>query len=307
MAEYMTTREVARYLRLNEKRIYALIADEQMPAARIGGKWLFPRDVVDAWVAGTLRLPERTLIDSLLDDLLVIQGSDDWLLEHTIDRYRRVAGRDVVSARIGSMAGLKAVAGNHAHMAGFHLGSDDLGGASGAAADCYVVTLFERSQGLMFDRAATPGLRGLADVASRGLPLADRQLESGTYRLTERLLREAGLARPDLHPVGPYATHLEVALAVRAGHGAAGIGSAHAARLCGLDFVPLADETFRLAVPARLAAHPRVKSFIEFLLEDIHGRAAETPIGYGFARSGRLETNAVFTDGIDGDSPREKR
>ena len=306
MGEYMTTREVARYLRLNEKRIYSLIADEQMPAARIGGKWLFPRDAVDAWVAGTLRLPGQALIDSLLDDLLVIQGSDDWLLERTIEDYRRAAGHDVVSARIGSMAGLKAVAASHAHLAGFHLEPEDLGAAR-TAADCYVVTLFERSQGLMFDAGATPGLRGLADVAERALPLADRQPESGTYRLTERLLQQEGLSRADLHPVGPFATHMEVALAVRAGHGAAGIGSAHAARLCGLDFIPLADETFRLAFPARLAAHPRVKSFIEFLLEDLHTRAVEAPVGYAFARSGRLETNPVVTGGGSGNSSKERK
>ena len=37
MAEYLTTREVAKYLRLNEKKVYALVADGQLPAARISG------------------------------------------------------------------------------------------------------------------------------------------------------------------------------------------------------------------------------------------------------------------------------
>lgn len=294
MAEYMTTREVAKYLRLNEKRIYSLITDERMPAARIGGKWLFPREAIDQWVAGTLRVPGDAVMDSLLEDLLVIQGSDDWLLDQSCERYRRTTGRAVVSARIGSLAGLAAVNDFHAHAAGFHL--DDAEVASGparAAGTCFVVTLFHRCQGLMFDASRTPGLSGLAHVAARNLTLADRQPDSGTYRLTERLLREAGLSRHDLTTVGPFSTHMDVALAVRSGRADAGVGSIQAALQCGLDVLPLADEAFRLAVPARLMGHSRVRSFLEFLIDDIRARAVDAPSGYDVSMSGRLETGAA--------------
>jgi excisionase family DNA binding protein len=50
MAQYLTTREVAAYLRLNEKKVYELVAQGQLPAARISGKWLFPKHLVDQWV-----------------------------------------------------------------------------------------------------------------------------------------------------------------------------------------------------------------------------------------------------------------
>ena len=48
--EIMTIEEVAAYLRLNEKKIYALISAGKLPAARISGKWLFPKHLVDQWV-----------------------------------------------------------------------------------------------------------------------------------------------------------------------------------------------------------------------------------------------------------------
>lgn len=47
MAESLTTREVARYVRLNEKKVYALVSEGQLPAARLSGKWLFPKHLID--------------------------------------------------------------------------------------------------------------------------------------------------------------------------------------------------------------------------------------------------------------------
>ncbi len=50
MAEYFTTREVARYLKLNEKKVYTLVSEGQLPAAKLSGKWLFPKHLIDQWV-----------------------------------------------------------------------------------------------------------------------------------------------------------------------------------------------------------------------------------------------------------------
>ena len=46
----MTTREVADYLRVKERKIYELIRQEQIPCARVSGKWLFPRVLIDRWI-----------------------------------------------------------------------------------------------------------------------------------------------------------------------------------------------------------------------------------------------------------------
>ncbi len=48
--EMMTTREVADYLRVKERKIYELIRQEQIPCARVSGKWLFPRVLIDRWI-----------------------------------------------------------------------------------------------------------------------------------------------------------------------------------------------------------------------------------------------------------------
>jgi excisionase family DNA binding protein len=38
-----TSKEVADYLRLNEKQIYRLLREKKIPATRVTGKWLFSR------------------------------------------------------------------------------------------------------------------------------------------------------------------------------------------------------------------------------------------------------------------------
>ena len=60
MDEMLTTRQVAKYLNVNEKMIYSLIADKGLPASKVTGKWLFPLDLVRQWVEnGTRNFPEQ--------------------------------------------------------------------------------------------------------------------------------------------------------------------------------------------------------------------------------------------------------
>ena len=47
----MTTKEVAAYLRIKERRVYELVRQRAIPCARVTGKWLFPKTLVDLWLA----------------------------------------------------------------------------------------------------------------------------------------------------------------------------------------------------------------------------------------------------------------
>ena len=99
MPEYLSSSEVARYLKLNPKKVYALVAAGQLPAARISGKWLFPKELVDRWIAEHTVYPAGGLMGALLDQLLVLQGSDDWLLSRVIDRFQSRFGTSIPAPR----------------------------------------------------------------------------------------------------------------------------------------------------------------------------------------------------------------
>jgi excisionase family DNA binding protein len=44
--ELMSTREVADYLRIKERKVYDLLRARKIPCSRVTGKWLFPRDLL---------------------------------------------------------------------------------------------------------------------------------------------------------------------------------------------------------------------------------------------------------------------
>ena len=52
MNEYLTTAETARYLRLGERKLYELVAQGRIPCTKATGKWLFPKALLDRWLAG---------------------------------------------------------------------------------------------------------------------------------------------------------------------------------------------------------------------------------------------------------------
>lgn len=43
----LSTRELARFLGVNEKQVYALITEKGLPATKVTGKWLFPLHLVE--------------------------------------------------------------------------------------------------------------------------------------------------------------------------------------------------------------------------------------------------------------------
>jgi excisionase family DNA binding protein len=56
----MSTREVAKFLDVNEKMVYSLVSEKGLPATKVTGKWLFPRHLVEQWIeAHTINYPTR--------------------------------------------------------------------------------------------------------------------------------------------------------------------------------------------------------------------------------------------------------
>ena len=52
MAEVMTTRELARYLKLHEITICKLAAQGEIPGVRIGRVWRFDKELIDEFISG---------------------------------------------------------------------------------------------------------------------------------------------------------------------------------------------------------------------------------------------------------------
>ena len=51
LAQIMTTKEMAKYLKLHQITICKLSKEGKIPSVRIGSVWRFDREVIDAWIA----------------------------------------------------------------------------------------------------------------------------------------------------------------------------------------------------------------------------------------------------------------
>ena len=47
---FLSTKEVAQFLDVNEKMVYSLVSEKGLPASKVTGKWLFPRRLVEQWL-----------------------------------------------------------------------------------------------------------------------------------------------------------------------------------------------------------------------------------------------------------------
>jgi excisionase family DNA binding protein len=86
MADLMTLEEVAGYLRVNEKTIYRLLSEGEIPARKVGHLWRFKAAEIDDWLsqkavgsiksekADILIVDDDQLICSLFEDVLKANG-----------------------------------------------------------------------------------------------------------------------------------------------------------------------------------------------------------------------------------------
>jgi excisionase family DNA binding protein len=51
LAQIMTTKELAVYLRLHQITIWKLSKEGKIPSIRIGRVWRFDKEVIDEWIA----------------------------------------------------------------------------------------------------------------------------------------------------------------------------------------------------------------------------------------------------------------
>jgi putative molybdopterin biosynthesis protein len=259
--EMLTTDDLAEYLQIHKNQIYRLIREGRLPATRITGKWLFPKQLIDQWVTESAR--ESTHAGHKKESAgkrIVIAGSNDLALEAlTKDVQIRHPDLTVSLSNLGSLSGLQALRRGNCHIAASHL----LDTESGEYNSSYlrksfpdlrvrVVNLAHREQGLFLKKGNPLGIRSLKDLARKKAVFINRQDGSGTRVLMDFMLKENSLDPAEISGYARIAhTHMEVALAVFGGSADSGMGIRAAAQLLGLDFIPVAHERFDLIIPEK--------------------------------------------------------
>jgi molybdopterin molybdotransferase/putative molybdopterin biosynthesis protein len=142
-------------------------------------------------------------------------------------------------------------------------------------------------EGLVLRPEVRDEVRGLADVARRGLRLVNREEGSEARHVLDREAQRLGIDAASLPGYGTRATgHLQVASAIAAGLADAGVASEPAALAYGLAFLPLAAERFDLVIPAAQAGSREVQGLLRVLASPwLLAQLSSLP-GYDPARCG---------------------
>jgi putative molybdopterin biosynthesis protein len=285
--EILTLKEAAALLRLSERALYDLARNARLPAAQLGGKWIFPRAALMLWLARQMEGPEQRVAPPP-----ILAGSSDPLLDWAV----RQSGCGLAHRAGGSLDGLMALAARGACAAATHVLDPDTGLFNEPACRAELpgeplvgLVWAWREQGLILPQGNPRGLKGVEDLSRPGITVAGRQSRAGSHLLLIHLLTDAGLRLDRLHFLSPpAATHDEVAAAVAEGRADAGFGIRAEAAARGLDFVPLLTERFDLVARPRDWFEPPLQALLAFARGEAFRTRAARLGGYDVAATGTV-------------------
>ncbi len=200
------------------------------------------------------------------------------------------------TAHVGSLSGILAVRDNLAHLAGTHLFDPESGEFNIPYLERYLkdkpvvlVHFAFRQQGLILPKGNPAGVKDLQDIAQKGLRFVNRQPGAGTRVLFDFYLHRLGINPRDIRGYeNEETTHLGVAVAVATGRADVGLGILAAARLLGLDFVPLFRERYDLLVRRDFFEGPFWREIASVLASETFRKRVVALGGYDVSETGKI-------------------
>jgi putative molybdopterin biosynthesis protein len=231
-----------------------------------------------------------------IENTIVSIGSHDMsqdIINSLLHKY--YPGRRLSSAHVGSLGGLLALKRKEAHIAGTHLLDENTGEYNFryirevlAGEKTVLVNLIYRQQGLMVVKGNPKKITGLDDLLRPGVSFINRQSGSGTRVLLDYKLKQAGL---DFSKINGYNreefSHTGVAAIIASGAADVGLGILAAARALCLDFLPLLQERYDLAIPLAFYQSPLIEPLLTIIRSQEFKDIITSLGGYDTSETGR--------------------
>ena len=297
--QLMNTKEVAEYLDIHEKQVYALIKSGRIPCTKVTGKWIFPKKFIDEWIEQNAKegLKQARKKSSQISGAVLAAGSNDPVLDMLLVATKK-SHPDfyIFSANTGSTEGLKALNSGVTDIALSHLYDAESGkynipylGKYLPAINPVVVNLFKRDIGFLFNKEIAGAVKGFENLTEENIRFINRQEGSGIRLLLDYYLAKEGISSGKIKGYkNEVYTHFEVGLAIISGEADVGIASAAISKLLGLSFLPITSECFDMIMDQSTYFQPGVQAFIETLKSGDFRSRVEKIGGYNFEDSGKI-------------------
>jgi putative molybdopterin biosynthesis protein len=295
MRDLMTTHEVADYLRLKERKVYDLVATGEIPCTRVTGKILFPKQLIDIWLARSSTFPDITAAQATPPPPVIV-GSHDPLLEWAV----RGSECELALMPGGSLDGLQRFARGEAVACGMHVldmidGGYNVSAVSEATAgmDCVLIEWAWREQGLMVAKGNHMRITSIKTASFARARFVLREAQAGSRVLFQFLASQAGV---DIHSLDvadiEARSETDVGLSIIEGRADTGLGIQAAAKQLGLDFISLHRERYDLLVRRKDFFEPPVQRLLSFARGQGFAERIKDMSGYDTAGLGTVHYNA---------------
>lgn len=284
--EILSAKELARYFKINEKKIYELARESKLPYTKIGGKITFTKELIDRWFTESTEQGHQ----------LRVAGSDDPLFSHIVQDYNAQGLDTIFYAAVGSMNGLKLLRKRAANVSCVHIMDVEKREYNLSYLDRYldsdnyvVVNMYFRLQGLYLPKGNPKKVQYVRDLAEKGLTFVNRNRGSGTRLLFDFLLNEDAIRTDRIRGYDTEAdSHLQAGLEVFRGGADASFGIQYVAHLFDLHFVPVWKERFDMVIPEEYSLTKQAKQLLAFFEQGRLLRYLKDFVGYDIEKSGSV-------------------
>jgi excisionase family DNA binding protein len=270
----LTVREASTLLKINEKKLYALLKEGKLPGTKVTGKWLFPRLELEEFVRGkAMDAVKRSFWESLVNKkVLLLCGSDDPVIAMAQGMFHSMEPDLLLfSTSVGSGEGIRMLRDGYCTLATSHLYDHEhrdftfpfLKEYFHDQDEVVVVNLFYRDIGYVSRNGPVTSLK---ECTRRGMRFVNRQKGSGVRALVDHLLKEEGVGPDEL--VGydtEVFTHFDAARHVSDGSADFGVVSQSVTVNSRLKFTRIFEERFDLLVKREEFFDRHVQAFVEFI------------------------------------------
>lgn len=291
----LTTRDVARLLRVHPKHVYRLLR-RGLPGHRVGGEWRFSAEEVLPWSgarpsAATKVAPTGgdapPASSSTAHRPALLAANGDLAIELILARMAETQGPSLGLLPSDRASGLERLRCGQVIAAGFH-GPDVPITIDGQR--LVFIHLVDRQVGL----AMRAGIRVRSLRQLRRWRIASRPETAGVRSHFDEELRRVGVDPRALHAAARLLpSHCEVVCAVARGDADVGIASRAWANRVGLGFLPLCEETYGVLVEAAMLGDPRIVGLCEVAQSSSFRRDVGGIAGYDARDAGTIRYRAA--------------
>jgi len=229
---------------------------------------------------------------------IFIAGSDDLILKQLVSKYIEKSFPQSLAyyADVGSLKGILALSCGKTFIAAIHLLDAETGEYNLPYLSRYlqneeyaVINLSYRNQGLIVNKGNPLGIKGIRDVVEKKARFVNRNPGSGTRVLFDYYLNKLNI---DPEEIIGYKNevnkHLDVGLKILHGEADAGLGIESVSSILHLDFIPITQERFDLAISKQHLYTKPMRDFLSLIDPVFIHTLFKKPAGYDLRDTGKI-------------------